>query len=229
MKVIILLAALLLLAGSVYQWLHSRKKNGSSADRIMILCGAALVVFSIAAIAAGGETGLPFWATAIAAILVGACGGIMFYNARNHRNVRHLLLLVTALLVVMTLISLVSSVRTRYAAEQTAQAQAAQLETDRRANVAKQYAELAVRLDCALTEEQISRKSLSYEAGDTKFSIGFIYQSEDGIEHTYAYQLQVDDDYTVSTLTQGESVAGLEFSDTDGDGKLDSFKQTKTE
>lgn len=110
MRMIILLAALLMLAGSVYQWKRSRE-NGSEdrSDRALIVCGAVLVVLSLAALLTGGETGLPFWANVIAAILVGACGGRMYFlAARKHENIRRPLIAVTALLVVMTLVTLIA-------------------------------------------------------------------------------------------------------------------------
>ncbi|MGM9649376.1 MAG: hypothetical protein ACI3XY_05335 [Butyricicoccaceae bacterium] len=111
MRMMIVLTALLMLAGSVYQWKRCRENgNADRSDVALIVCGAVVVVLSLASLLTGGETGLPFWATVIAAILVGACGGRMYFlAARKHESIRRPLIAVTALLVVMTLSVCVST------------------------------------------------------------------------------------------------------------------------
>ena len=104
MRMMMVLGALLMFAGSVYQW--KCRNEGVSGPCIASL----LLVLSFASLLTVGEAGLPFWATVIAAILVGACGGRMYFlAAKKHESIRRPLIVLSVLLIVMSLSVCVST------------------------------------------------------------------------------------------------------------------------
>lgn len=104
MRLMIILGALLMFMGSVYQWKY---RNEGAAGPCLALV---LLAFSFASLLTGGEADLPFWVTVIAAILVGVCGGRMYFlAAKKHENIRRPLIVLSVLLIVMSLSVCVST------------------------------------------------------------------------------------------------------------------------